>query len=102
MRSTDGGAGGGPAGLLLDVRQPIEWQSDGVVPGAERIFVADLPAQIAALSAELPAGTPVTVSSESGSRAAIAASLLDRAGVDVRLVPVGGAARWPDPLERLG
>jgi hydroxyacylglutathione hydrolase len=89
-------------GVLLDVRQPIEWQTDGVVPGAERIFVADLPARIAQLSAELTAGAPVTVFCKSGSRAAIAASLLDRAGVEVRLVPVGGAARWPAPLERLG
>jgi rhodanese-related sulfurtransferase len=89
---------GGDPGILLDVRQPIEWQSDGVIPGAERIFVADLPARIA----ELPAGSPVTVFCKSGSRAAIAASLLDRAGVDVRLVTVGGADRWPEPLEHLG
>jgi glyoxylase-like metal-dependent hydrolase (beta-lactamase superfamily II)/rhodanese-related sulfurtransferase len=98
----DARATGTEAGVLLDVRQPIEWQTDGVVPGAERIFVADLPARIAELSAELPAGAPVTVFCKSGSRAAIAASLLDRAGVDVRLVPVGGAGRWPEPLERLG
>ncbi len=88
-------------GILLDVRQPIEWQNDGVVPGAERIFVADLPARIAELAAHVPAGTPVTVFCKSGSRAAIAASLLDSAGVNVRLVDKGGAARWPDPLDRL-
>ncbi|MBI2780559.1 MAG: MBL fold metallo-hydrolase [Chloroflexi bacterium] len=90
-------AGGTDPGILLDVRQPIEWANDGVIPGAERIFVADLPARIA----ELPAGSRVTVFCKSGSRAAIAASLLDGAGVDVRLVPSGGAARWPDPLEML-
>lgn len=84
-------------GVLLDVRQPIEWQDDGVVPGAERIFVADLPARLA----DLPAGAPVTVFCKSGSRAAIAASMLDAAGVDVRVVTEGGAARWPEPLERL-
>jgi glyoxylase-like metal-dependent hydrolase (beta-lactamase superfamily II)/rhodanese-related sulfurtransferase len=98
----DARSSGTGAGVLLDVRQPIEWQTDGVVPGAERIFVADLPARIAELAAELPAGTPVTVFCKSGSRAAIAASLLDRAGVDVRLVPDGGAGRWPEPLEPLG
>ena len=90
------------SGVLLDVRQPIEWESDGVVPGAERIFVADLPGRIAALSKELPEGAAVTVFCKSGSRAAIAASLLDGAGIPVRLVPVGGAARWPEPLEHLG
>ena len=91
-------AAGSDSGILLDVRQPIEWQQDGVVPGAERIFVADLPARIAALAAGLPTGTPVTVFCKSGSRAAIAASVLDRAGMDVRLVAHGGAARWPEPL----
>jgi glyoxylase-like metal-dependent hydrolase (beta-lactamase superfamily II) len=88
---------GSTEGILLDVRQPIEWEQDGVVPGAERIFVADLPARLA----ELPEGEPVTVFCKSGSRAAIAASLLDRAGRDVRVVTKGGAARWPEPLERI-
>jgi hydroxyacylglutathione hydrolase len=86
------------ARILLDVRQPNEWASDGIVPGAERIFVADLPARIS----DLPAGTAVTVFCRSGSRAAIAASLLDGAGIDVELVAQGGAANWPEPLERLG
>jgi hydroxyacylglutathione hydrolase len=69
-----------------------------VVPGAERIFVADLPARLD----ELPAGSRVTVFCRSGSRSAIAASVLDRAGVDVRVVTEGGASRWPEPLARLG
>ena len=84
--------------VLLDVRQPIEWASDGVVPGAERIFVADLPARLD----ELPKDQRVTVFCKSGSRSAIAASLLDRAGRDVRVVTAGGADRWPEPLARLG
>ena len=88
----------GEGRVLLDVRQPIEWQQDGVVPGAERIFVADLPARIAELQG---AGAPVTVFCKSGSRAAIAASMLDAAGVDVRVVTEGGAAKWPEPLELL-
>jgi glyoxylase-like metal-dependent hydrolase (beta-lactamase superfamily II)/rhodanese-related sulfurtransferase len=88
---------GGEGRVLLDVRQPIEWERDGVVPGAERIFVADLPARLA----ELPAGAPVTVFCKSGSRAAIAASVLDGAGVDVRVVADGGVARWPEPLQQL-
>jgi hydroxyacylglutathione hydrolase len=84
--------------ILLDVRQPIEWQTDGVVPGAQRIFVADLPSRLD----ELPADARVTVFCKSGSRSAIAASLLDRAGRDVRVVTVGGADRWPEPLVPLG
>ena len=90
-------AEGEDASLLLDVRQPIEWATDGVVPGAERIFVADLPARLDML----PPGSAVTVFCRSGSRASIAASILDKAGVNVRLVNTGGANRWPEPLERL-
>jgi hydroxyacylglutathione hydrolase len=97
MREMHDDRAGGDGRVLLDVRQPIEWQNDGVVPGAERIFVADLPARLA----ELPAGAPVTVFCRSGSRAAIAASMLDSAGVDVRVVTEGGAARWPEPLATL-
>jgi glyoxylase-like metal-dependent hydrolase (beta-lactamase superfamily II)/rhodanese-related sulfurtransferase len=93
----EGRAAGDDASVLLDVRQPIEWATDGVVPGAERIFVADLPARLDAL----PPGSAVTVFCRSGSRASIAASILDKAGVDVRLVTTGGASRWPEPLERL-
>jgi hydroxyacylglutathione hydrolase len=94
MREMHDDQAGGEGRVLLDVRQPIEWRNDGVVPGAERIFVADLPARLA----ELPAGAAVTVFCRSGSRAAIAASMLDGAGVDVRLVTEGGAAKWPEPL----
>jgi glyoxylase-like metal-dependent hydrolase (beta-lactamase superfamily II)/rhodanese-related sulfurtransferase len=90
----DWAAGGEGGDVLLDVRQPIEWRTDGVVPGAERIFVADLPARLD----ELPAGRRVTVFCKSGSRSAIAASLLDRAGVEVRVVTDGGASTWPEPL----
>ena len=91
-------AGGGAAeGVLLDVRQPIEWQDEGVVPGSRQIFVADLAARVA----ELPAGETVTVFCRSGHRASMAASILENAGVDVRLVSEGGADRWPEPLQQL-
>jgi rhodanese-related sulfurtransferase len=83
--------------VLLDVRQPIEWQTEGVVPGSENVFVADLPSRLG----ELPAGRPITVYCRSGHRASMAASLLDGAGFDVRLVSQGGAADWPEPLAAL-
>lgn len=86
---------GAPAPTILDVRQPIEWRDDGAIPGAQRIFVADLPARLA----EVPAGSAVTVLCKSGARAAIAASLLDAAGRDVRLVARGGAPGWDGAFE---
>jgi hydroxyacylglutathione hydrolase len=75
----------------LDVRDPDEWHDDGVVPGAIRIPLGDLPDRLASL----PRDAPVTVMCKSGARASIAASLLDAAGVDVRLVARGGAPDWP-------
>jgi hydroxyacylglutathione hydrolase len=85
--------------VLLDVRQPIEWQTEGVVPGSKQIFVADLPERLG----DLPASTPVTVFCRTGHRASMAASLLEAAGRQVRLVSEGGAGTWPGalvPLER--
>ncbi len=82
-------------GVLLDVRQPIEWLSEGVVSGSELIFVADLAQRLT----ELPADEPVTVFCRTGHRASMAASMLEAAGREVRLVSSGGAADWPEPLQ---
>lgn len=82
---------------LLDVRQPIEWRTDGVIPGAGTIFVADLPARLG----ELPGGRELTVFCKGGSRASIAASILDAAGFPVRLVATGGAEGWTDRFQQL-
>jgi hydroxyacylglutathione hydrolase len=87
-------AAGAERGILLDVRQPNEW-AEGVVPGSETIFVADLPERLEAL----PEGEPVTVYCRSGHRASMAASILEAAGADVRLVARGGAQSWPEPLQ---
>jgi rhodanese-related sulfurtransferase len=78
--------------LILDVRQPNEWR-EGSIPGSQQIFVADLPKRLA----EIPADQPITVLCQSGMRAAIAASVLDAAGRDVRLVARGGATQWTGP-----
>ena len=58
----------------------------GVASAAE-IPLGDLPGRIA----ELPRGGPVTVLCKSGARASLAASLLDGAGCEVRLVGRGCA-----------
>ncbi len=70
---------------VLDVRQPYEWR-EGAIPSSMRIFVADLPRQLD----RLDRGTPYLVACRTGVRAAIAASLLDAAGFDVRPVADGG------------
>jgi glyoxylase-like metal-dependent hydrolase (beta-lactamase superfamily II)/rhodanese-related sulfurtransferase len=88
-------AAGVTDGLLLDVRQPIEWEDEGVVPGSRQIFVADLPGRVG----ELPSDELITVFCRTGHRASMAASILEGAGREVRLVAHGGAAAWPEPLE---
>jgi glyoxylase-like metal-dependent hydrolase (beta-lactamase superfamily II)/rhodanese-related sulfurtransferase len=72
---------------LLDVRYPYEWRDEGRVPDAIELSIGDLPSRLDTL----PRDAPITVMCKSGSRASIAASMLDAAGFDVRLVTVGGA-----------
>jgi glyoxylase-like metal-dependent hydrolase (beta-lactamase superfamily II)/rhodanese-related sulfurtransferase len=81
----------GVAGYALDVRDPHEWREDGVVPGAIRVPLGELADKLASI----PRDGPVTVFCRSGRRATIAASLLDAAGIEVRLIGQGGAPDWP-------
>jgi len=76
---------GDDATRILDVRQPYEWQA-GAIPGSTRVFVADLPAVLHALDRD----TDWLVACRTGVRAAIAASLLDAAGIRARPVVDGG------------
>ena len=61
---------------LLDVRSRAEWEA-GHVPGAVHIPLGYLQERVA----ELPGNAPVVVHCEGGSRSAIAAGVLQRAGV---------------------
>ena len=74
---------------VLDVRQPVEWEA-GYVPGSLRIHLGDLPGRLA----EIPADREVWTTCASGHRASMAASLLDRVGIPVRLVAAGGVPEW--------
>ena len=75
--------------LVLDVRQPSE-RTQGVIPGSVQLFVGDLPERVD----ELPKNREIWTICRSGYRAAIAASLLDRAGSRVRPVAREGVERW--------
>jgi glyoxylase-like metal-dependent hydrolase (beta-lactamase superfamily II)/rhodanese-related sulfurtransferase len=77
----------GEAPHLLDVRYPQEWRDDGTVTGAIELSIGDLASRLD----ELPRDAPITVMCKSGSRASIAASMLDAAGFDVRVMAAGGA-----------
>jgi glyoxylase-like metal-dependent hydrolase (beta-lactamase superfamily II)/rhodanese-related sulfurtransferase len=75
---------------LLDVREADEWH-ESFVPGSRH-----LPYRTARAAAEngLLADRPVVTICESGARAAVAASVLQAAGVDARPVLDGGVAAW--------
>jgi len=78
---------GTPPPRVLDVRQELEW-AWGVLPGSTTVFVADLPGRLP----ELGGTEPAWVICSNGHRAAIAASMLDGAGIPVRLVGSGGVS----------
>jgi rhodanese-related sulfurtransferase len=80
---------------VRDVRQPAEWRDDGAIPDSLQMFVADVPARVA----ELPRDAELWVGCTTGDRATIAASLLDRVDVPVRLVARGGTVGWIERFE---
>jgi glyoxylase-like metal-dependent hydrolase (beta-lactamase superfamily II)/rhodanese-related sulfurtransferase len=83
------GEAGERGAVVLDVRQEPEWR-EGAVPGSLRCFVGDLPWALH----ELPGETELWTVCASGQRASVAASLLDGAGIPVRLVADGGVPDW--------
>jgi rhodanese-related sulfurtransferase len=76
---------------LLDVRERDE-RDGGYIAGSR-----NLPYRLLALAgADVPGDRPVVTICESGSRAAIAASLLAARGVDARPVLDGGVSEWAE------
>ncbi len=72
--------------LLLDVREPAEWDA-GHSPSAQHLPLADVTPE------KLPAGHLVVTVCRSGARSARAAAMLALAGVDVRNL-TGGMTAW--------
>ncbi len=66
---------------VLDVRQQAEWDA-GHIEGSRHVFVGDLPGRVE----ELAGAGEVWAVCGTGHRASLASSLLDRAGIQVRLV----------------
>jgi rhodanese-related sulfurtransferase len=73
--------------VIVDVRDRFEWES-GHVPAARHVPLAELVAR----ARELPRDTPVLVYCQTGSRSAIAASVLRGLGIDAR--DAGGITAW--------
>jgi hydroxyacylglutathione hydrolase len=79
---------------ILDVRQQVEWNK-GSIPGSQHLFVGDLPEKIDQVERD----GEVWAICASGHRSSIAASILDQAGIPVRLVDGTGV---PDFLKNCG
>ena len=75
--------------VILDVRQPAEWQA-GRVPRARHIPGGELPARLD----ELPRDEPIAVYCGSGYRSSVATSVLKRAGRAQVFNLLGGFAAW--------
>ena len=73
----------------LDVRSRTEWEA-GHIEGVPNIFAGELMDRLG----ELPQGRPLVVHCQGGTRSAIAASLLDAAGIREILDAPGGFAEW--------
>jgi hydroxyacylglutathione hydrolase len=76
------------AGDVVDVRQRTEWDA-GHLEGSRHLFVGDVPQALGAIDRSILQ----TIVCASGYRSSMAASLLDRAGVPVRLVAPAGVPR---------
>ncbi len=82
-------AGGAAAPLVIDVRQPAEFES-GHVPGASPIGAGDLPDKLSGV----PRDQPIFTICASGYRASVAASLLRSAGFEDVTWVAGGVPTW--------
>jgi hydroxyacylglutathione hydrolase len=83
---------------VVDVRTRAEWEA-GHIPGVVNIPASEISDRIG----ELPAGRPLVVHCQGGTRSAIAASLLDARGITDVLDLPGGFAEWEAaglPVER--
>jgi hydroxyacylglutathione hydrolase len=74
---------------IVDVRSRREWAHDHV-PGALHIPLQELRSRIE----EIPRGRPIATMCEGGSRSALAASLLERAGLENVMNVAGGMSVW--------
>jgi rhodanese-related sulfurtransferase len=75
---------------VIDVRDPSERFSDGVIPGSISIPLPELRARLS----EIDRGATIAMHCKGGYRSSIAASLLQAAGISQVANIVGGYDAW--------
>lgn len=76
--------------VVLDVREPGEWHTEGTIEGAETVFFADLPQK----ADDLERNRRYAITCSVGNRASIAASILQRKGFGHVTNVLGGMTAW--------
>jgi len=89
-------AGSRDAPLIVDVRQPREWEEDGSIEGAAKIFLGDLEDRID----ELPRDRQIVTMCSVGHRGGVAASILANHGFEQVANFLGGYTAWRAEAQR--
>lgn len=76
--------------LLLDIREPVEWQHEGIIPGARLVPMNSLPFQLDALPDDLD----IVVYCHLGQRSAVTCSWLLQNGITRVYDLSGGTEAW--------
>ena len=98
VRATTDALRDDPEAVLVDVREPDEWQA-GHVAGARHIPMGELPSQLSSLQRD----APIYLICRSGTRSHKAATFLARAGFTRPTNVKGGMLAWEEaglPVER--
>jgi hydroxyacylglutathione hydrolase len=82
--------------LVLDVRDDAEFEEEGHIPGALHLYVGYLDRHLDRLRRELRSANKVTLVCSVGHRAGLAASILQRHGVDEVQNLLGGMTAWEE------
>lgn len=75
--------------MILDVRDPQEWQTTGVLPNTKKVFLPDIPANLEEMRREYGDKEVYTIC-VSGERASVSTSILRMAGINAKTVYDGG------------
>lgn len=75
--------------MILDVRDPQEWQTTGVLPNTKKVFLPEIPANLEEMRREYGDKEVYTIC-VSGERASVSTSILRMAGINAKTVYDGG------------